>query len=172
MVGCDRPMGSTISHTHTSPPSAETSMLSRRRRTGSATTASSAASSDARSSDAVGVADGEVVTGEQVLVATGRRVDVAGLGLDAVGVAADVAAVPVDDNLRVTDGVWAVGDVTGKGAFTHVAIYQARIAAADILGRRHEPADYRAVPRVTFTDPRGRRRGADRGGPRRSRQFL
>ncbi len=49
--------------------------------------------------------------------------------------------------------MWAVGDITGKGAFTHVATYQARIAAADILGQAHEPADYRAMPRATFTDP-------------------
>lgn len=102
---------------------------------------------------AVSLADGDVVTGEQVLVATGRRVDVAGLGLDTVGVAADAAAVPVGENLRVNEGVWAVGDVTGKGAFTHMAVYQAGIAAADILGGPHQRADYRAVPRVTFTDP-------------------
>jgi hypothetical protein len=49
--------------------------------------------------------------------------------------------------------VWSVGDVTGAGAFTHVAMYQARIAASDILGQAHEPASYRALPRVTFTDP-------------------
>ena len=102
---------------------------------------------------ALSLADGEVVTGEQLLVATGRRLDARAVGLEAVGVAADAPAVPVDEHLRVADGVWAVGDVTGKGAFTHVAIYQARIAAADILGEPHEPADYRAVPRVTFTDP-------------------
>jgi len=102
---------------------------------------------------AVGLADGGVLAGEQVLVATGRRVDAQAVGLDAVGVPADAAAVAVDGHLRVADGVWAVGDVTGHGAFTHVAIHQARIAAADILGQAHEPADYRAVPRVTFTDP-------------------
>jgi pyruvate/2-oxoglutarate dehydrogenase complex dihydrolipoamide dehydrogenase (E3) component len=49
--------------------------------------------------------------------------------------------------------VWAVGDICGKGAFTHVAVYQSAIAAADILGEDHAPADYRALPRVTFTDP-------------------
>ena len=58
-----------------------------------------------------------------------------------------------DENLRAADGIWAVGDITGKGAFTHVATYQARIVVDDILGRDHEPADYSAVPRVTFTDP-------------------
>lgn len=96
---------------------------------------------------------GDAVTGEQVLVATGRRADPAALGLGSLGVPSDARAVPVDENLRVAPGVWAVGDVTGKGAFTHVAMYQARIAVADILGRPHEPADYRAVPRVTFSDP-------------------
>ncbi len=96
---------------------------------------------------------GDAVTGEQVLVATGRQADPAAVGLDAVGVPHDARVVPVDEHLRVVPGVWAVGDVTGKGAFTHVAMYQARIAVADILGRPHEPADYRALPRVTFTDP-------------------
>jgi pyruvate/2-oxoglutarate dehydrogenase complex dihydrolipoamide dehydrogenase (E3) component len=59
----------------------------------------------------------------------------------------------VDEHLRAAPGVWAVGDVTGHGAFTHLAVYQGRIAAADVLGRDHQPADYSAVPRVTFTDP-------------------
>ena len=61
--------------------------------------------------------------------------------------------VPVGTDLRAGDDLWAVGDLTGKGAFTHVGMYQARIATADILGQPHEPADYRALPRVTFTDP-------------------
>jgi pyruvate/2-oxoglutarate dehydrogenase complex dihydrolipoamide dehydrogenase (E3) component len=49
--------------------------------------------------------------------------------------------------------VWAVGDITGQGAFTHVSMYQAGICVDDILGRKATPADYRALPRVTFTDP-------------------
>jgi pyruvate/2-oxoglutarate dehydrogenase complex dihydrolipoamide dehydrogenase (E3) component len=49
--------------------------------------------------------------------------------------------------------VWAIGDITGKGEFTHVAMYQSAIAAADILGEEHAPARYHAVPRVTFSDP-------------------
>jgi pyruvate/2-oxoglutarate dehydrogenase complex dihydrolipoamide dehydrogenase (E3) component len=44
-------------------------------------------------------------------------------------------------------------DITGRGAFTHVSMYQAAIAVADILGQDGPAADYRAVPRVTFTDP-------------------
>jgi pyruvate/2-oxoglutarate dehydrogenase complex dihydrolipoamide dehydrogenase (E3) component len=61
--------------------------------------------------------------------------------------------VPTDDRCRVTDGVWAVGDITGKGAFTHVSMYQAGIVVRDVLGQEGPAADYRAVPRVTFTDP-------------------
>jgi pyruvate/2-oxoglutarate dehydrogenase complex dihydrolipoamide dehydrogenase (E3) component len=102
------------------------------------------------------------VVAAQLLVATGRRSDLDGLGVAALGVDGldgSARALPVDENLRVAPpgdgrvGVWGVGDVTGKGAFTHVATYQARIAVADILGRPHEPADYKALPRVTFTDP-------------------
>ena len=55
--------------------------------------------------------------------------------------------------MRAADGLWAIGDVTGIGAFTHLAVYQARIAASDILGIPGFTADYTALPRVTFTDP-------------------
>lgn len=103
---------------------------------------------------AVQLPGGTAVTGERVIVATGRRADVAATGLTALPeVPDDARAAPVDDRLRVAPGVWAVGDVTGQGAFTHVAMYQAAIAAADILGEPIAPADYRALPRVTFTDP-------------------
>jgi pyruvate/2-oxoglutarate dehydrogenase complex dihydrolipoamide dehydrogenase (E3) component len=99
------------------------------------------------------LADGTTLAAAQILVATGRRADLAAAGLGAVGVDESQPWVPVDDHLRVAAGVWAVGDITGKGAFTHVAMYQSPIAVADILGQDHPPADYRAVPRVTFTDP-------------------
>jgi pyruvate/2-oxoglutarate dehydrogenase complex dihydrolipoamide dehydrogenase (E3) component len=101
----------------------------------------------------VRLGDGTTLDSERLLIATGRRSDLAGLGVDAAGLDASARFVAVDDNLRAGEGVWAVGDITGKGAFTHVATYQARIAVADILSRPHEPADYRALPRVTFTDP-------------------
>jgi pyruvate/2-oxoglutarate dehydrogenase complex dihydrolipoamide dehydrogenase (E3) component len=97
--------------------------------------------------------DGPTLTAAQLLVATGRRADLPALGLGRVGIDESQRWVPVDERLRVTDGIWAVGDVTGKGPFTHVAVYQSPIVAADILGEDHPPADYRAVPRVTFTDP-------------------
>jgi pyruvate/2-oxoglutarate dehydrogenase complex dihydrolipoamide dehydrogenase (E3) component len=101
----------------------------------------------------VTLSDGSDVSGERLLVATGRRVDLAPLGVDAVGIDPSGRGVPVDDHLRAGEGIWAVGDVTGVAGFTHVAVYQGRIAAADILGQDHAAADYRAVPRVTFTDP-------------------
>lgn len=104
---------------------------------------------------AVEVSTGEVIEAERLLVATGRRLNIQNLGIDTLGLDPNVRSLAVDEHLRVkdADGLWAVGDVTGKGAFTHVAVYQGRIAAADILGRKHQPADYSAVPRVTFTDP-------------------
>jgi pyruvate/2-oxoglutarate dehydrogenase complex dihydrolipoamide dehydrogenase (E3) component len=102
---------------------------------------------------AVTLKDGTVVTGERLLVATGRRANLAALGVSAIGIDEGQHWVPVDDRMRVVPGVWAVGDLTGKGLFTHIAMYQAGIAIADILGRPGPPADYAALPRVTFTDP-------------------
>jgi pyruvate/2-oxoglutarate dehydrogenase complex dihydrolipoamide dehydrogenase (E3) component len=90
---------------------------------------------------------------ERLLVATGRRVDLAALGVGAVGLDEKARAIPTDEWMRAADGVWAIGDVTGKGAFTHMSMYQADIAVRDILGRGGASADYHAVPRVTFTDP-------------------
>ncbi|MET8146518.1 NAD(P)/FAD-dependent oxidoreductase [Sphaerisporangium sp. NPDC005288] len=90
---------------------------------------------------------------ERLLVATGRRCDLAAIGVGAVGLDESARVINVDDRMRAAEGVWAVGDVTGEGAFTHVAVYQARVALDDILGEHGPAADYRAVPRVTFTDP-------------------
>ncbi len=98
--------------------------------------------------------NGEVVSAERLLVAAGRHTDMAALGVGAVGLDESARGVTVDERMRAADGVWAIGDITGRGAFTHMSMYQARIAAADILGEEDaETADYRATPRVTFTDP-------------------
>jgi len=102
---------------------------------------------------AVHLEGGGRVVAEKLLVATGRRAQLASLGLSAVGIDARGPWISVDGRMRAADGVWAVGDVTGVGAFTHVAMYQSAIAAADILGGDPPEADYRALPRVTFTDP-------------------
>jgi pyruvate/2-oxoglutarate dehydrogenase complex dihydrolipoamide dehydrogenase (E3) component len=98
------------------------------------------------------LADGTELRGDRVLVATGRRPRTEHLGLETVGVQAGPGGIPVDGRMRVTDGVWAIGDVTGIWPLTYVGKYQGRVAAANILG---EPriADYTAVPRVVFTDP-------------------
>jgi pyruvate/2-oxoglutarate dehydrogenase complex dihydrolipoamide dehydrogenase (E3) component len=101
----------------------------------------------------VELSDGTEVRAERLLVATGRRVNVGELGLDTVGFDADVRHVAVDEYLRAGDGLWAVGDVTAVGMFTHVGMYQANIAIASILGEDTRPADYGALPRATFTDP-------------------
>lgn len=97
--------------------------------------------------------DGRPVEGEALLVAVGRAADLQAIGAGALGVDASAGGLPVDGRLRVSEGVWAVGDVTGEGNFTHLAIYQARIAADDILGNEPVDASYHALPRVTFTDP-------------------
>jgi pyruvate/2-oxoglutarate dehydrogenase complex dihydrolipoamide dehydrogenase (E3) component len=94
-----------------------------------------------------------VQTAARLLVATGRRSDLAGLGVAAIGLDPTARVIATDGWMRAADGVWAIGDVTGKGAFTHMSMYQADIAVRDILGQGGQAADYRAVPRVTFTDP-------------------
>jgi pyruvate/2-oxoglutarate dehydrogenase complex dihydrolipoamide dehydrogenase (E3) component len=96
---------------------------------------------------------GGTASGDTLLVATGRRTDLAGIGAGVLGVDEKLHAIPVDDHLRVCPGVWAIGDITGKGAFTHMSMYQSGIVVADILGQQPPPAEYHAVPRVTFTDP-------------------
>lgn len=93
------------------------------------------------------------VEAERLLVATGRRTDLAKLGVGRIGLDESARTIPVDERMRAADGVWAIGDVTGHGAFTHVSMYQAAIAVRDILGQDGPPADYRALPRVSFTDP-------------------
>jgi pyruvate/2-oxoglutarate dehydrogenase complex dihydrolipoamide dehydrogenase (E3) component len=106
-----------------------------------------------RSGFTVTLDGGEEFTGEALLVATGRRTDLGAVGVGAVGIDESLRAIPVDDHLRAAPGVWALGDITGKGAFTHMSMYQAGIVVADILGEDGFPAQYHAVPRVTFTDP-------------------
>jgi pyruvate/2-oxoglutarate dehydrogenase complex dihydrolipoamide dehydrogenase (E3) component len=97
--------------------------------------------------------NGTKVRAEELLVSVGRRARVGEIGVDTVGLDPSAKAIEVDEWMRAGDGLWAVGDVTGIGPFTHMAIYQAGIAIADILGKRDQPADYRGLSRVTFTDP-------------------
>jgi pyruvate/2-oxoglutarate dehydrogenase complex dihydrolipoamide dehydrogenase (E3) component len=98
------------------------------------------------------LSDGSALETERLLVATGRRPNVERLGLEDLGVRTSARGIEVDERLRAGDDVWAIGDVTGVAQFTHVGKYQARVAAADMAGRRAK-ADYRAIPAGIFTDP-------------------
>jgi pyruvate/2-oxoglutarate dehydrogenase complex dihydrolipoamide dehydrogenase (E3) component len=103
--------------------------------------------------------DGRTLRGDRLLVATGRRPRVEGLGLETVGAKADGRGIPVDARLSAGERLWAIGDVTGIWPLTHVGKYQGRIVAANIRGEPHE-ANYEAVPRVVFTDPQAAAAGA------------
>jgi pyruvate/2-oxoglutarate dehydrogenase complex dihydrolipoamide dehydrogenase (E3) component len=97
--------------------------------------------------------DGATISGQKILCATGRSPRVKNLGLETIGLDPGARQIEVDDQLRTkADNVWAIGDATGIALFTHVGKYQARIAARVMLGKDTR-ADYRALPRVTFTDP-------------------
>ncbi len=99
------------------------------------------------------------VRGDRLLVATGRRPRVDGIGLETVGIAADARGIPVDPRMQAGERLWAIGDVTGIWQLTHVGEYQGEIVASNILGERRE-ANYEAVPRVTYTDPQAAAVGA------------
>ena len=105
------------------------------------------------------LADDRQVRGDRLLVATGRRPRVDGIGLETVGIAADARGVPVDARMRAGERLWAIGDVTGIWQLTHVGEYQGEIVASNILGQPRE-ANYEAVPRVTYTDPQAAAVGA------------
>jgi pyruvate/2-oxoglutarate dehydrogenase complex dihydrolipoamide dehydrogenase (E3) component len=96
--------------------------------------------------------DGKELRGDRLLVATGRRPRVDGIGLENVGIEPSKRGIEVDSRMNAAEGVWAIGDVTGVWPFTYVGKYQGRVVAANILGRPRE-ANYDAVPRVVFTDP-------------------
>jgi pyruvate/2-oxoglutarate dehydrogenase complex dihydrolipoamide dehydrogenase (E3) component len=103
--------------------------------------------------------DGRTLSGDKLLIATGRRPRADGLGLETVGVQATARGIPVDARLRAGERLWAIGDVTGIWPLTYVGKYQGRVVAANILGEPRE-ANYEAVPRVTFTDPQAASVGA------------
>jgi pyruvate/2-oxoglutarate dehydrogenase complex dihydrolipoamide dehydrogenase (E3) component len=96
--------------------------------------------------------DGTELRGDRLLVATGRRPRVHGIGLETVGIEPDPRGVQVDARLRAGERLWAIGDVTGIFPLTHVGKYQGRVVASNLLGQARE-ANYDAVPRITYTDP-------------------
>jgi pyruvate/2-oxoglutarate dehydrogenase complex dihydrolipoamide dehydrogenase (E3) component len=110
----------------------------------------------------LGVDDGRELRGDRLLVATGRRPRVRGLGLETVGVELDAHGVPVDAHLRAAERLWAIGDVNGLWPLTHVGKYQGDVVAANILGEPRK-ANYEAVPRVVYTDPQAAAVGAGAG---------
>jgi pyruvate/2-oxoglutarate dehydrogenase complex dihydrolipoamide dehydrogenase (E3) component len=103
--------------------------------------------------------DRRELRGDRLLVATGRRPRVDGIGLETVGVEADGHGIPVDEHLRAGERLWAIGDVNGAWPLTHVGKYEGEVVAANILGEPRE-ANYEAVPRVVFTDPQAAAVGA------------
>ena len=101
----------------------------------------------------VTLSDGSTITGEKLLVATGRAARLGDLGLDASASTRPRGSCPPTTGCVPATASGRVGDVTGNGAFTHMAMYEADVAVRDILGQGGPAADYRALPRVTFTDP-------------------
>jgi pyruvate/2-oxoglutarate dehydrogenase complex dihydrolipoamide dehydrogenase (E3) component len=98
--------------------------------------------------------DGTEIGTGVVVIAAGRKPRTESIGLESVGVEPEKDRLPVDERCRLegAPGVWALGDVTGIMLFTHVAQYQARVVADNILGKERR-ADYRGIPRVVFSDP-------------------
>ncbi len=105
------------------------------------------------------LSDGSEVRGDRLLVSTGRRPRVKGIGLETVGIEADPHGIRVDEYLRAAEKTWAIGDVNGIWPLTHVGEYEGDVVAANIAGESH-PANYEAVPRVTYTDPQAAAVGA------------
>jgi pyruvate/2-oxoglutarate dehydrogenase complex dihydrolipoamide dehydrogenase (E3) component len=103
---------------------------------------------------AVALATGERVTGSHLLVAAGRRPNLAALDLPAAGISAGPTGITVDARLRTTNHrAFAVGDAAGGPQFTHVALYHAGVVIRNALFRLPARVDYRALPWVTYTDP-------------------
>jgi pyruvate/2-oxoglutarate dehydrogenase complex dihydrolipoamide dehydrogenase (E3) component len=98
--------------------------------------------------------DGGLLEAERLLLATGRRPNLEGLGLEQLGVEIGSRGIVVDEQMQAlgADGVYAIGDAAGVALLTHVGKYEARVAAANIAGRK-AVADYRAIPAAVFTDP-------------------
>jgi dihydrolipoamide dehydrogenase len=100
--------------------------------------------------------DGETeqLEADKVLVAIGVQPNSEGLGLEAAGVRTERGWIEVDEQMRTTaDGIWAIGDVTGKMPLAHVASAQGILAVEDIAGLDPQPLDYGAMPGCTYCQP-------------------
>jgi pyruvate/2-oxoglutarate dehydrogenase complex dihydrolipoamide dehydrogenase (E3) component len=106
--------------------------------------------------------NGGELRGDRLLVAAGKRPRTEGIGLETVGIRADIHGIPVDAGLRAGERLWAIGDVTGVRLLTHVGKYQGEVVASNILGEERE-ANYDAIPDVVYTDPQAAAVGASKG---------
>jgi len=103
---------------------------------------------------AVLLADGARIVGSHLLIAAGRRPNIAALQLATAGIAAGKGGITVDSRLRTTNRrAYAIGDVVGAPQFTHVAAYHAGIVIRNALFRIPARVNYRALPWVTYSDP-------------------
>ncbi len=99
--------------------------------------------------------DGSTATGAKLLVAAGRTPNLDGIGLETVGLDPAARTLDVDEHMAVAgvEGLFAIGDVTGKGPFTHVSVWQASVLTQHLLGQDEEFGGYDAMAWATFTDP-------------------
>lgn len=100
----------------------------------------------------VELSDGTAVEGHQILVAVGRTLPLADLGLETLGLDVSDGTLAVGPDLRIAEGVFLVGDPAGQEMHTHVAHYQGEMAVRIALGDAVLP-DHRAIPRAVYTDP-------------------
>jgi pyruvate/2-oxoglutarate dehydrogenase complex dihydrolipoamide dehydrogenase (E3) component len=120
----------------------------------------------------VTLADGSAVTAQKLLVAAGRRPNLSDIGLETVGLDPTARALDIDEHMQVRHdggpvaGIYAIGDITGRGAFTHVAYWQAGVLTAHLLGRAESFGGYHGLAWATFTDPEVGRVGMSEGQAR------
>jgi pyruvate/2-oxoglutarate dehydrogenase complex dihydrolipoamide dehydrogenase (E3) component len=97
---------------------------------------------------------GQTLEASHLLVAAGRRANIAGLALEKARITASVRGITTDERLRTSNRrVFAIGDVAGRHQFTHIAGYHASIVIRNMLFKLPAKLDNRAVPWVTYTDP-------------------
>jgi pyruvate/2-oxoglutarate dehydrogenase complex dihydrolipoamide dehydrogenase (E3) component len=101
----------------------------------------------------VELADGTELGADALLVAVGRQTALRSLGVESLGIDPEVRFLETTERQRVQPGVWAVGDIAGDGQFTHLALRQADVVVADVLGRPPVELNLDALSAVTFTDP-------------------
>jgi pyruvate/2-oxoglutarate dehydrogenase complex dihydrolipoamide dehydrogenase (E3) component len=97
--------------------------------------------------------DGEPVTGHEILLAIGRDLPLAGLGLDSIGVRPNDGRLEPDERLRIAEAVYVAGDVAGPELHTHLGHYTGEAAARIALGDGNYRPVLDAIPRATYTDP-------------------